>query len=440
MEKEQMVKAFLGTSTLGALALALMGSSPAFGETLSSGAVAPSLKIDGFTAVNAYVVNQQRRENGKGGPQPHLGVDVSNLFFTIMGTSMSGLEYMYRVTLETIPNSGSIIDQNYVQIKSRVGIFQVGNNVGPEDTMIWDAGKIIGGTGGFDGGYSNVYNMSAGVMRGNDNIGDTGNATKIVYYSPDMMGWQFGVAYTPSTAHKGDGKLDNQTGRGVSKLPGNRGLYDHAGNQPFDLRNFAVGVTYKKEIGKWNITLSGAGIVAKSYFFTSSGAFGNSVGRVPFQNTKAYQLGFVMGYGDFRFGGGYLDNGKSHLPKNSNFRYGSSSSTVNLTSMNNGNAGHAWNLGAGYTMGAYQFGTSYQRTNRNTGGAEKAHSDFYSATVDVTPLQGLKAYAEVDYIRSRTNKTAIDRETAFLNNASSANIGVGNNSGLLGIIGTKVSF
>lgn len=434
-----MVKALFGTSALAGLALFAVGSAPVYGETLTSGASAPALKIDGFTAVNAYFSNQQRRENGKGGPQPHIGVDASNLFFSILGQSNSGLEYMYRVTFETIPGTSSAIDQNYIQIKSAYGTFQAGNIVGPEDSMIWDAGKIIGGTGAFDGGYNNVYNMSAGVMRGNDNIGDTGNATKIAYYSPQMGGWQLGVAYTPSTAHKGDSKLDTMTG-GDGKLPGNRGLYEVKGNQPFDLRNVAIGLIYKKEMGKWSLTLSGAGITAKSYFFNATN--GTAKTRIPFQNTKAYQLGFVLGYGDFRFGGGFLDNGKSHLPRTQNFTYGPAATPVNLGSMHNGNAGHAWNVGAGYTLGAYQLAASYQRTNRNTGDLLKAHSDFYSATVDVIPLQGLKIYTEVDYIRSRTNDVARNREDKFLanNSSTSSQRGVGNNSGLLGIMGAAIRF
>lgn len=424
-----MIKVLLSTSALAGLAIFTMTSSPAHGEVLTSGAIAPSLKIDGFTAINTYFVNQQRRENGKGGPQPHIGVDVSNLFFTIMGSSASGIEYMYRITFETIPGTGSAIDQNYIQFKSKIGSLQIGNIGGPDDTMIWDTGKIIGGTGAFDGGFNNVYNMSAGVIRGNDNVGDTGNATKIVYYSPELMGWTFGVAYTPSTAHKGDGKLDNQTA-GKAKLPGNRGLYDHVGNQPFDLRNVSIGLTYRKEIGKWSITLSGAGITAKSYFYNST------TGRVPFQNTKAYQLGFVLAYGDFRFGGGYLDNGKSHLPRTPNFTYGPNN--ISLGSMNNGNAGHAWNAGAGYTIGAYEVAAAFQRTNRNTGDFQKAHSDFYSATMGVTPLTGIKIYTEVDYIRSRSNDAAVKRETAFINTPGVS--GVKDNSGLIGIVGGKLSF
>lgn len=435
-----MVKALFGTSALAVIGLVAMGVSPAYGETLTSGAVAPSLKIDGFTTVNAYFVNQQRRENGKGGPQPHLSNDASNLFFTIAGTSMSGIGYMYRVTFETISGTENVIDQNYIEIKSKVGTFQFGNNVGVEDTMIWDTGKIIGATGGFDGGYNNVYNMSSGVIRGNDNIGDTGNATKIVYYSPEMAGFQVGLSYTPDTKHKGDSRLNTFAGSG-DRIPGNRGLWDFKKAQPYDLRSFALGLTYKKEIGKWNITLSGAGITAKSYFFSNTTPV-VSGGRVSMQNTKAYQLGAVLGYGDWRFGLGFLDNGKSHLPRVRNFTFNNGTTgNANLGSMNNGNAGQAWNVGAGYTMGAYQLAASYQRTNRNTGDLQKANSDFYSATVDVTPVQGLKVYTEVDYIRSRTNSTQIARENSLATLASAPNFSaIGNNSGLLGIVGTKVSF
>jgi hypothetical protein len=386
-------------------------------------------------------MNQQQSENGRGGPQPHIGVDASNLFFTVRGASATGFEYLYRLTLETIPGSDSTFDQNYIEFRKNGWVGQIGNNVGPADTMIFDAGKIIGGTGGFDGAYNNVYNMSAGVMRGNDNVGDTGNATKIVVYTPEAMGFRVGLSYTPNTKHRGDEGLDTRSNRGgYNRIPGNRGLYPNNGVQPFDLRNIELGITYKKEMGKWSMTLSAAGITAKSYFFDSNGPIGAAQGRRPVQNTKAYQLGGILGYGDWRFGAGYLDNGKSHLPRTPNFMV--VNNNVSLDSMYNGNAGKAWNVGAGYTMGAYQFAASYQGTTRDTGNIMKAKSDFYSATVDVTPLQGLKVYTEIDYIQSRTNTAAVARESSVIAAAGSKpfNRAIGNNSALLGIVGTKISF
>ena len=407
------------------------GQAPASSNIIGSGAIPPALKIDGNSNFNAYVVNQQRRENGRGGPQPHFDNGVSNIYFSVIGQSSNGVEYMFRVTLETVAANSNVIDQNYLQFKGSFGTFQLGCVVGPEDTTPKDAGKVVGGTGAFDGAYNNVYNMSAGVMRGNDNIGDTGNATKIVYYSPELAGWQLGIAYTPNTSHFGKSKLDTTTGSGIANasIPGNRGLYDGADTSPFDLRNVAIGLTYRKEMGKWSITLSGAGITAKSYFYHSS------VGRVSFQDTRAYQLGMLIGYGDWRFGGGYLNNGKSHLPRTANFTY---NKTENLGSMNNGNAGSAWNVGAGYTLGAYQFALSYQGTTRNTGDSLKARSSFYSATADVTILTGLKAYGEVDYIKSKTNSQAIVRQNSTMKTPST--VAIGNNSGVIGIVGAKISF
>jgi len=432
-----MIKTLLGTTALVGLAFVTMGSVPVYAETISTGAIPPSLTINGNSIVNTYFANQKVRQNGRGGPQPHIAIDVSDLYFTALGRAANGLEYAYKVNFQAYAGSNPTISQNYIQFKGKFGTVQLGMTVGPEDFAIVDAGKVIGGTGGFDGGYNNVYNTSAGVMRGNDIVGDSGNATKIVYISPEMIGWQFSIAYTPSTARQGDDKMDNQTGKGADVLPGNRGLYNISGYQPFGLSNIAIGITYRKEIGKWSYTLSGAGLTEKSYYngLNSDGT------RFQLQNAKAYQLGFLVGYDSWRFGAGWLDNGKSRLPRTDNFVM-QGKKNVNLDTMNRGNAGKAWNLGLGYIMGAYQFAGSYQRTDRKTDAVNNANSDVYTATVDVTPLQGLKVSGEVSYIRTRTNANMVTREQAFIDGAASkpwqrAN---GNNSGAVAVVTTKIAF
>jgi hypothetical protein len=437
MEEKQMIKKLFGTTALAGLVCTAVGSAPIYAETISTGAVPPSLTINGNSIVNTYFGNQKVRQNGRGGPQPHIAIDVSDLYFTALGRAANGLEYMYKVNFQAYAGSNPTVSQNYIQFKGKFGTVQLGMTVGPEDFAIVDAGKVIGGTGGFDGGYSNVFNVSAGVMRGNDIVGDTGNATKIVYISPEVMGWQFSIAYTPSTARQGDDKLDNQTGKGADVLPGNRGLYSGMYNtadyHPFGLRNVAIGITYRKEIGKWSYTLSGAGLTEKSYY----NALDAGAQRFSMQNAKAYQLGFLVGYESWRFGAGWLDNGKSRLPREDNFKMRS----VSLDTMNRGNAGKAWNLGVGYVMGAYQLGASYQRTDRKTDAINKAASDVYTATVDVTPLQGLKFGGEVNYIRTTTNANMVAREQRILDVASKqyrrAN---GNNSGVVAVVTTKIAF
>jgi predicted porin len=428
-----MSKTVLGTTTLAGCIYIATGLASARTEATASVAVVPYLTIHGNSIVNACFVNQKNRENGRGGAQPHIAIGFSDLYFTILGRSSNGLEYAYKTNFQAYPRSCPTISQNYIQFKGKFGTVKLGQTVGPEDFAIVDAGKVIGGTGAFDGNFTSVYNMSAGVIRGNDIIGGTGNATKIVYISPEFMGWQFSIAYTPSTARQGRNKMDNNTGEGAASLPGNRGLYDYTELQPFGLYNVAIGIRYNKEVGKWIYTLSGSYLTEKSYF----NALGSSGCRCALQSTKSYQLGVIIGYGDWYFGAGWLDNGKSRLPRIDNFEM---KPGVNLDQMNRGNAGHAWNLGINYTMGAYQFAASYQRTDRKTDAINQANSNVYTATVDVAPLQGLKIYIEVNYIRSRTNATMIARTNRFIDKKNKYQCAIGNNSGIVSIIGTKVDF
>jgi hypothetical protein len=110
--------------------------------------------------------------------------------------------------------------QNYIEFSGLFGTLQIGDVVGPEDSMIKDGITIAGATGGPDGAFSNIYNTPDFAMRGNDIIGDTGKVTKIVYYTPTFGGgFRFGIAYTPNTNHMGDSKLDNANNNGNTNLP-----------------------------------------------------------------------------------------------------------------------------------------------------------------------------------------------------------------------------
>ena len=159
---------------------------------------APTLKISGNTVVTAYGINQKVRTNGKTNGY-HLDNAVSDLYFLVIGRATSGVEYKMKINIQAFSAADPIVNQNYVEFNGKFGTFQAGNVVGPEDTMIQDGLAVMGGTGGADGAYHNVYNLSAFAMRGNDNIGDTGYATKIAYYTPEIYSFRFGIAFTPNT-------------------------------------------------------------------------------------------------------------------------------------------------------------------------------------------------------------------------------------------------
>lgn|GEM_PF-1294828 len=400
--------------------------------------VPPTLKINGFTLFNTYVVNQSVKENGKGGAPLHFATDVSDLYFTIAGQA-KGYEYMYRVNFQALSGGSPVVDQNYIQIKTDYYGFRMGSTVGPEDFAIYDASRVIGGAGGFDtASYENVYNLSAGAIKGNDNIGDTGKAAKFIFMGPEYMGFQLFAAYTPNTARGGDqGK--NNTFRDNSSAPGNsKGMYPDKNIYPYAQNNWAFAINYKVGSGPWSMLLSGATVHESPYLTIESN--NANILRHKLKSGWPIQLGALFGYNDWKLGVGYLNNFKARLPKVANAPL-NHAGTLTTGNMHLGNSGQAWNAGLGYSLGAYEFGAAYQNFSRKTDATQKATNNVWTGTVDLNVFAGWKFYFEVDYIKSKTNQTAVDFATAVNQSMGKTRaLGIGNNSGTVAILGTKISF
>ena len=412
-------------------------------------AEAPVLKINGFTSMAGYGVSQQRKDNGAGGTDPQINIGASDLYFTVTGKAANGMEYKYRVNFETIPGSNFYVNKNYVELSGDFGTTQFGQVAGPDDVMPMSGANLIGGANGIDGTMNSAYNYSAGVIKGVNFIGETKKAAKIVFYSPEVMGFQLGVAYTPNTSHMGDAGKNNAYAGSNSKVGNSSGIYPNAKNVgPYGLRNVTVGLTYKGFHEKWSYEFAAVGVVEKSVYSDPKN-FGDQR-RVPLNNAKSYQLSACVGYDKWKVAAGWIDNGKSRLPKNNSLASYSSAEITNgvsdagLLYLGNtylGNSGTAWNVGTSYTVGAYQFATAYHRTDRKTDAVAGANSDIVAASVDLSVLQGLKFFGEVDFVRTRTNQNAIALQQSYMTNIEQkGNTAIGNNSGAVFILGTSVSF
>jgi hypothetical protein len=446
----------------GMAVLASLLSSAAFIGQANAEAAAPTLKISGNTVMNAYAFHQDKRINGRRNGF-HLANDLSDLLFVISGKANNGWEYKYKINMEALANQKFNVQQNFVQFDSCWGSLQIGNTVGPEDSMIEDGGAIVGGTGAFDGAYKNVFNMPAFVLRGNDNIGDTGYATKIVYYSPDIWNFRLGLAFTPNTAHKGDEEYDRKFGNNNDDAPGNRQWAPIKERNPFGTDSIAIGLSHKREIGSFGININGAYIHDNSYVPADKKVAGQN--RFRTKDVNAYQLGLILGYrthvgGLLQLGGGWLDNGKSRLLKK-NWLVNDPDDDVyqEFSFMRRGNNGRAWNIALGYIIGPYKATISYQETRRKfdagffqstipgaapveiSRGKKTLKNQVVSGTFDVIPHQGLKFYGEITYIRARSSEGARDLARDILDFADKANVQIAKrNKGTVFIIGTKVSF
>ncbi len=399
-------------------------------------AQAPALKINGFTVLTAAGASQARKENGAGGTDPHVSIGASDLYFTVAGKSANGMDYKYRINFQTIPGSSTYVNKNYVELSGGFGTVQAGALTGPLDTMPESGMNLVGGANGIDGGLNGVYNYSSGVISGVNVVGESKRATKVVFYSPEVLGFQLGVAFTPNTSHMGDGSRNNGTVGDDLKAGNQVGyLYYDKTHAPYGRRNIEMGITYKGAVEKWSYALSATAVREKTQY-TDYSAYKN-LNRVPMNNATPYQLTAAVGYDKWRVAAGYIDNQKSRLPKDNTIV----DSVAYMKDAYLGNAGKAWNVGASYTIGAYQFASTYHRTDRKTDAIGKASSDILVNTIDLSALQGLKFFGEVDILRTKTNGTAIQNQQTYMDTVEKkGNKAIGNNNGAVFILGTKMSF
>lgn len=449
------------TISLALLASAMATS--AFANAASAGASLPTLSINGNTIMNAYVAHNSTKDNDTK-RNIHLANDVSDLYFIIKGRMSNGIEYGYKLGIQSFSGGAPVFQQNYIEFNGKFGTFQVGNVGGPSKTMIEDGGSVVGGMGAFDGGYHNIALLPAFVMRGNDNVGDPGYATKIVYYTPSFYNVRFGISFTPDTSKAGDDGVDKARNPNPN-APGNRAFLPNKKLYPYDLNNLTFGLSFKKEWGNWGFNLNGAYITGDAYY----GAISDDEGAAPAKRTRArrtnaYQLGTVIGYRRHnghlvQVGGGYLNNGRSRLET----AFGSivanntelaqyvnpgsnTAAPIGFGNLYQGNSGQAWNAALGYTMGIYKFAASYQGTQRKTDATNKARSSVYSLTADVVPVGGLKFFVEADYLTARTNEAAANvagQLATFKSDTpqrSYNNSQFKSNNALVLAVGTKVSF
>lgn len=404
----------------------IIGSKIAHAEPSS-----PSLKISGYTLFNVYGTDQKNKKNGKGHGY-HFTQNDTNLFFTITGESAANFIYKYQLVLESIPAAAEFT-QNFIELQYGVTI-QLGAVSGFERSGVQDASRLMTGSGGFSGMLDQVYNFSAGVLTGIRPIGDTKYCTKVVIWSPEWepLGLRLVLGFTPNTSHRGDASLNTFYVKDDVKKPGNsKGIYPNDKKAiPYGVNSVVTGLALHREIAEdWDVKLSVAGIFDQSYINPSY----TSGIRQSVRGTSTYQVGGIVGYGKFQVGAGFLDNGRSRLPRDGSLKI----SSISLGDTWKGNSGKVWNVGGAWINGAYQVGIGYQRTDRKTDAINKANSDITSATFSVTPLQGLQLYAEANLVSTRTNPAAVALAQAFLDAPNQA---VGNNRAVVGLAGLKLSF
>ena len=224
----------------------------AFSGGAFAGGVAPIWHLTGNVNFQAYWIDQDavglassaffvtawwpttRVSNvNVGAPQEHdwyFGVDEAELQLEVSGTADNGLNYGFKIEINANTTDETVADEARLELYGRWGTLQMGDEDGADNVMNYGGENLLGGAGGFDGDHDD-YLFRAGWFSGTMAIssgapafpllaGDTGDSTKISYYSPRLSGFQFGASLTPTPndgdAFKTDGNWEDHYGIGLN--------------------------------------------------------------------------------------------------------------------------------------------------------------------------------------------------------------------------------
>ncbi|MBE9555636.1 MAG: porin [Proteobacteria bacterium] len=404
-----MKKGLLGTTALVGASVILAAAAQA--------AEAPTWKLSGNANFQLYWVDQDNTSgyikttvfeasvpvDSTSGPkgtytgQDHdwyFGVDEAELQLNVSGAADNGLNYGFKIEINANTTDGTVADEARLQLSGGWGTLQMGDEDGAEDIMNYGGENLMGATGGFDGdqddykfravgiAFTKVDTVTpsdfayfAAVARGASGTkadllgapsyptiaGDTGDATKVSYFSPRFSGFQVGASITPTPNtgdnFKEDGEWENHIGVGAN--------YD---NSFGDLR-VRASLVYSAASWTDQVDLSPKGDI---------------------EDISAWSVGGIVNYGPFSLGANYTDNGDSGRVL-LNF----DADDINVT-IDSGESSY-WDVAAGYEAGPMYFSAGYFLGTREFRQFDATYQHI-ALTADYTVAPGLGVYAEVNLI------------------------------------------
>jgi predicted porin len=287
----------------------------------------------------------------------------SELVVRADGKADNGLTYGAYVELEVDQDAGigatdnPPSDEVNIYVAGGWGRIELGDQDGASDVLTIFAPANYG-TGGLDGEYGDWIGFLPLGANGLYKPADSGDSTKITYYTPTFAGFQAGISYAPQTGTTNEGQNVNRNEFG--------GTFEDF---------VEIAARYTGEFGGFSVGVSG------TYNFATAQPAAAGVQAV--EDLQAWAVGASVGYAGFTVAGGYVNEGESGLTRGT---------------VDNDDA-WSWNIGAEYATGPFLVGVQYQY-----GEAEGAQSlavpsgntefDAISVGANYTVAPGLTAYVD----------------------------------------------
>ncbi len=274
----------------------------------------------------------------------------SEVHINVSGKTDAGMKWKARVEIEADTNVAeqekeSAIDELWIRFSGSWGQIRLGNEDGAEG-----AAKKAG-AGGVDGHWDDYVGwreVNSRFAHEPTLTEDSSDATKITYFTPRIGGLQVGVSFTPDTGANGQSFSTDQDG---------------------DFENtLGFGVQFKKKFG---------GVKVAAAVVGHFGEIEDEPGEDK-EDLAAWMVGAEIGYGGWKLGGAYQDNGDGGEDV--------SSSDQDST---------AWDVGLGYSSGPVILGLSYLHAEVEKGDDGEDEGDTVNFGATYMLGGGARVFAEV---------------------------------------------
>jgi hypothetical protein len=371
---------------------AIVGASM-LGAAAAEASDPPVLRFDGFMRFELKWIDQDvtvGRDRGV-----HFESDDSGFNMNADATADNGLKYGVKIEIDTdTPFAGKNhdqgaagIDETRIRFSGDWGIVDLGDDDGAGDNMAYGGENVFTAGSGYDGGAGSAFN-SIGARKASPNLGagggDTGDASKITYYTPRFSGFQFGASYTPDSGNN----LASNISTGDKDL----------------VHVFELGADFVEKIGDVDFRVHLTGGV---------GEYDADNNDDSIEDAGGYMAGVGLGWSGWSLALGYGDAG-SGLQAKGGIQ----------------DNGEWFSSGLAYSMDQYTFALGYFHGER-TGDRGEEDTDFITVQAQYNMAPGLDVYAEVDWINVFNPSSTV---------TSTDGLALTENDGVLLLLGTRVKF
>lgn len=285
----------------------------------------------------------------------------------------NGIKYGIRLELNANPDDTTAADEAWAYISGdRWGHLELGDNDDAADRMFVNAESVMAANAGWDGRMFDVVNTGTAGGITDSFVSNTGDASKIIYFTPRIAGFQLGASLTPDTGHNGLSAVER----------------DDDG----DFENVVdLGVNWEGSFGDFGILLSATYETGSGEPNTSAGANTNTSVEDP----EVWSIGGKVTFGGFALAAGYADFNETGL--------------ATAVSATGADAGNWWNVGASYATGPWTVSLAYLDTTKdNGGGLGSTDWQVISAGVTYNLAPGWNLSGEIDVFEGdNINATAV---------------------------------